>query len=699
MMPTGMPQPLPAMLTADEIVTTTQRVICRSQSVRKSILQTVSLSSACFGNVIKPLIDDENRSQCDVGVITMFRYASPDEASRKASVNAAKALDEDWSNFTASTEFYTLIRAVKDKDEPLHPESARYLDELLSDFTRCGHGVLDHAQIKSYLGTRNAMDLLKAEYNKNIRDEDNGLWFSLEELEGVLESDLDSFVQRDNKVFVHNRKSESQIVMERAKRPSTRKKMYTSMTHKLPQNADLLKRIVVLRDTNARLLGYKSHAAFRLEKRLLKTPEAVEDLLQSLETVMFPLGRQEMQGLMARKRVYIIANPEIEQDHPGIMTPWDTAFYTRLAQQDLQIDQTKLSEYFPLPLTMKAMLDIFSSCLQLRFEPLPVASIADHIWHEDVEVWSVWDERESHRGEFIGYIYMDLLWRPNKHQGNQNCNLQCGYVKDDGTRVFPATILMCSFPRSSGSRCHLLKHKEMVTLFHELGHGIHDLFSRTLYVRFHGHRGSADFNEAPSVMLENWCWLKDQNKQMSCHYTHIDPEYLSRWQDEHPGESPPSREIPDAILDRLVKSRDLNRGLWFLRQIAFARFDLTIHNPSSHEECIDLDQAKLYNDLQEKYLLVENPDPETRGHGHADFGHLCAGYDAGYYSYLCASVFAADLFHTKFARNPRDKIAWERYRRAILEPGNSRDGLVMLEEFLGRKPDAKYLLGNAVNGY
>lgn len=126
---------------------------------------------------------------------------------------------------------------------------------------------------------------------------------------------------------------------------------------------------------------------------------------------------------------------------------------------------------------------------------------------------------------------------------------------------------MCSFLRTSGARCALLRHAELVSLFHELGHGVHDLVSRTSFVKFHGHRAPPDFAEAPSVMLENWCWMKDELRRMSFHYSHLSPKHQELWQAEHPGETTPPETIPDDLLDSLVASRTLNRALWFLRQL------------------------------------------------------------------------------------------------------------------------------------
>lgn len=147
-----------------------------------------------------------------------------------------------------------------------------------------------------------------------------------------------------------------------------------------------------------------------------------------------------------------------------------------------------------------------------------------------------------------------------------------GHIAKDGKRVYPATILMCSFAESPLSPSPLLEHSQLVTMFHgklsvkippgeslaeaegpELGHGIHDLVSRTAYTAFHGWNAPSDFAEAPSTMLENWCWLPHELKQMSCHYTKLGAETPER--------------IPDAVIESLVRSRSMNRALWFLRQL------------------------------------------------------------------------------------------------------------------------------------
>lgn len=163
------------------------------------------------------------------------------------------------------------------------------------------------------------------------------------------------------------------------------------------------------------------------------------------------------------------------------------------------------------------MLDIFASLLGLRFDPIPSEKLTgDVIRHDTVRGFSVWNMKGD---GIIVYVYLDLLWRENKYRGNQSVDIQCGYLRPDGSRQYPSTILMCSFLTPTPTSCALLKHHQIVTRFHEMGHGIHDFLARTKYVHFHGYRLPSDFGEMPRIMLKNWCWMKDVLKGLSCHYT------------------------------------------------------------------------------------------------------------------------------------------------------------------------------------
>lgn len=424
------PQPLPRLIPAEKIIPNTKKILAELREVRNSIPKNVVPSIACFDNVIKPLIDVDNRTQGDLQVMTMLRYASPDKAAREASEEAVRLMSECDAEFTARTDLFTLIKAVNDKDEPLDFEASKYLDKLIKDFSRSGHGSLDEGDIKRYLDRRNEIDNLRRQYNRNVREENGGIWCSLEALDGLSSQDISRFEEgmnpdQETMRFIPHQRANFESIMKNARNPLTRKRMYVSDAYKLPENLDLFKDVITKRDQNARLLGYGSHASFRLENRVAKTTDWVINFFSQLADTLLPQGESEMQSLLEVKRKYLTENTDYPQDYPNSMPPWDFAFYSRIALEVFQVDHVKISEYFPLSYTVTAMLDLFTSCLQIRFIPVPSEALDGFRWHEDVEVWSVWDENEATKSGFVGYLYMDLLWRPNKYPGAQNVNLQC----------------------------------------------------------------------------------------------------------------------------------------------------------------------------------------------------------------------------------------------------------------------------------
>jgi len=191
---------------------------------------------------------------------------------------------------------------------------------------------------------------------------------------------------------------------------------------KVPQNAELFKRMVHLRDQNARLLGHKSHAAFRLPNRMAESTEWIEQLLDTISGKLLPHGKRDFGRLEDKKRDHLAA----DNAHPGEtkLESWDVAYYRRLIEEEAAVDHKRISEYFPLRHTVGAMLELFASGLQLHFSPIFAEELKGSTWSDDIEVWSVWDKRADANGAFIGYLYADLLERPNKYKGNQCVNLQ-----------------------------------------------------------------------------------------------------------------------------------------------------------------------------------------------------------------------------------------------------------------------------------
>lgn len=353
-----------------------------------------------------------------------------------------------------------------------------------------------------------------------------------------------------------------------------------------------------------------------------------------------------------------------------------------MEEMEFSIDENKIAEYFPLQSTVEGMLNIFEKLFGFVFveitgedrAKLSTTGQADDIsWHEDVKIFSVWDD-EGEGGGFVGYLYLDLHPRIGKYGHAANFSIQPGYLLPNGTRRYPATALVCNFSKPTKEKPSLLKHDEVVTLFHELGHGIHDLAGRTKYSRFHGTSVVRDFVEAPSQMLENWCWTPSQLKSLSKHYLTGDP-------------------IPDDLIEKQISVKHVNDALFNLRQLHFGIFDMTVHTPKSHEEAESFKLSELYNMLRGEISGLKGPEvlglkPDW-GNGQATFAHLIGGYDAGYYGYLTSQVYSMDMFYSVFKKDPMDGKEGRRYRHMVLEKGGSQEEMKTLEDFLGRKPSTE----------
>jgi metallopeptidase MepB len=225
--------------------------------------------------------------------------------------------------------------------------------------------------------------------------------------------------------------------------------------------------------------------------------------------------------------------------------------------------------------------------------------------------------------------------------------------------------MVANLAKSTPEAPALMRHDDVVTFFHEMGHVFHGLLSKTRFARFHGTRVARDFVEAPSQMLENWCWEPKVLKRMSKHYQTGEP-------------------LTDDLIEKIIKSRYVNVGLFYLRQLFFARFDLKVHTDQD-----PADYTKLWNDLREKISLVKGGAYKP---GQATFGHIMGGYDAGYYGYTYSLVFAADMYATVFKSDPLDPKKGAHYRKEILEPGGSREETESLKAFLGRPSNSDAFL-------
>lgn len=604
--------------TASSIIEDTRRLIKVSRGVQDKVVANVKPDDASFDNVVKPMITDENKMALESHILCFYQAVSASQDLRNVSTEAEKLFDDFSIESSMREDIYKLVQAALQKGEKLDPESQRLLEKDHKSYIRSGLGLPAGLTRDRFKDIKKRLSQLGIIFNKNLNEESGGIWLTLEELDGV-PSDVVSGLEKgegDNKgkVKLSFKYPDLFPTLKYATNAATRKKVFIANENKLDQNVPLFREAILLRDEAARLLGYPNHAAFKIEEKMSKTPKTVDDFLSDLRQRLTPGGVAEKKVLLDLKKGDV-KNRSIDFDNRFFL--WDNRFYDRmLLENEYSLDQQKLAEYFPLQTSISGMLGIFEQLFGLVFVEIidsdrssisPTGKGDDIVWHPDVQVFSVWDDEGEGSG-FVGYLYLDLHPREGKYGHAANFNIQPGFIDQDGKRRYPATALVCNFSKPTPKKPSLLKHDEVVTLFHELGHGIHDLVSRTIYSRFHGTNTVRDFVEAPSQMLENWCWTPSQLKALSHHYASLSPEYEAAWKEQTNGQKKPNAQLPDELIENLIKTKHVNDALFNLRQLHFGIFDMTIHEPKSHAELEALKISELYNELRKEITLLDGPE-------------------------------------------------------------------------------------------
>lgn len=654
------PPQAPPLFTAtpSSLIEDTKRIIDNYRGVQDKVVASIKPSDATFQSVVLPMAVDENKFGLESHILGFYQSVSTDQALRDSSTEAEQLMDDFSIESSMREDIYKLVdAALKNNKEELDPESQRLLEKDYKSYIRNGLGLPEGPKRDRFKEIKKRLSQISIIFQKNLNEEKGGIWFTPKQLDGVPEDVLSGLAkgegEHDGKLFLTFKYPDLFPAVKYAKSSETRKKVFIENENKCNQNVPLFKEAIVLRDEAARLLGYPNHAAFRIEDKMMKTAKTVDEFLGDLRQRLTKGGAQEREVLKSLKEKDVKERGAGE-DYDGRYFLWDHRFYNRmLLEQDYQLDAQKIAEYFPLQTTVHGMLEIFEQLFGLVFVEItdedrasisPTNKGEDLVWHPEVKLFSVWDDEGEGSG-FVGYLYLDMHPREGKYGHAANFNIQPGFIDTNGSRRYPATALVCNFSKPTAKKPSLLKHDEVVTLFHELGHGIHDLVSRTIYSRFHGTSTVRDFVEAPSQMLENWCWTPSQLKALSHHYSSLLPEYMAAWQEQAKATSSssnidvkPEEKIPDELISKLIKTKHVNDALSNLRQLHFGIFDMSVHEPANHEAVEKLKVSEKYNSLRKEICQMDGPEVlgqgDAWGNGEATFGHLIGGYDAGYYGYL-----------------------------------------------------------------
>jgi thimet oligopeptidase len=502
---------------------------------------------------------------------------------------------------------------------------------------------------------------LQTAFSNNLNKDDTKVELSASELQGVTPDFLARLKKNpeNGKYIITTKITDYEQVMENAKSEEARKKMAVAYNNRQGiDNTKLLEDALLVREKIASLIGYKTWADFQLShNRMAENAPTVMKFLDGLRDKLAKRNKEDIGQLRAFKKK-ILPGPGSNEVYA-----WDIPYLSyQLKKKDYALDDEKIRDYFPSDYVVNQILKIYSQLLGVRFE-----NVADaHVWAPDVKLYKILDNKKGQKdNHLIGYFYTDFTPRQGKYEHFASFPILSARQMDDGYSK-PVAAIVGNFNPPANGKPSLLNHEEVVTIFHEFGHIMHQTLTRAPYASLSGSNVAQDFVEAPSQMLENWPWEGTILNLLSSNYQH------------------PEKKLPPQMLKKMIKVRDFQQGYFYTRQLMLALLDMTIHTATG-----PVDTAAVYNKLYQDLIGVK---PIEGGHFTAGFGHLMGGYDAGYYGYLWSEVYAADMFTVFGKKHLLDPAVGGRYRSTILEQGNMVDANVLLTQFLKRPSNNKAFL-------
>ncbi len=592
-----------------------------------------------------------------------------DSPELRAAYNEALPLvTEFWTQLGSSTALFAVFQSLNPSE--LNAEQSKALENALRNF-ELGGAKLQGTDKERYAELQEKMAELSQKFSENVLDATDAWSYTatLEELEGVppevIQACLEGAKANQQSGYRLTLKMPVYLpIMQFAKNRALREKLYTAyQTRACAQSANefqkfdnthVLHEILRLRLEEARLLGFKNFAQLSLASKMASTESEVRDFLLQLALKAKPFALKDLSDLRAHAKLLGIDDPQA----------WDWTFIgERLKESRYAFSETEVKAYFPYPRVLQGLFQIVQTLFEVNIQK-------DHAptWHPDVEFY-----RLERQGQLIGQFYLDPFARNSKRAGAWMDDVRGRWLRPDTqTLQTPVAYLVCNFAKGLEGEQALLTHDDVITLFHEFGHGLHHLMTQVNELDVSGINGVEwDAVELPSQFMENFCWQWSVVENMTQHHQTGQP-------------------MPKALFDKMLAAKNFQSGLQMLRQIEFSLFDWMIHSQTPLVE----DVAVILKEVRDQVSVV--PVPEFCRPAHS-FSHIFAGgYAAGYYSYKWAEVLSADAYaaieeqlQSGGTFNP---AMGESYRKNILEVGGSRSAMSSFLAFRGREPSIDALL-------
>ncbi|WP_262964482.1 oligopeptidase A [Methylobacter psychrophilus] len=624
-----------------------------------------------WGNLVEPLENAEDRLNKAWSPVSHMNSVVNTDELREAYNACLPKLSAYSTEIGQNEQLFKAYQIIAESDEFATLDSAqqKIIHNALRDFKLSGVD-LDSEKKQRYKDISQELSRLSSNYEENLLDATNAWSKSIRnelDLAGLPDSAMaqakQSAVSQNEEGWLITLQFPSyQAVMTYADNRELRHEHYqaysTRASDQGPQaekwdNSPLMEQILALRHEKAQLLGFKNYAELSLATKMANKPDEVMHFLEDLADKSWRPARKDLAELR-----------EFAEQEYGIndLQSWDIGYYSeKMRQHFYQLSQEEVKAYFPITRVLPGLFAVVEKLYGLN-----ITEIDDFdSWHPDVRFFQIHDDI----GELRGRFYVDLYARAKKRGGAwmDDC---VGRKKTGDTIQTPVAYLTCNFTPPTSDTPALLTHDDVITLFHEFGHGLHHMLTKVDHLGVSGINGVEwDAVELPSQFMENWCWEQAAQVLISGHYK--------------TGET-----LPDTLFDKMLAAKNFQAGMIMVRQLEFSLFDFRIHRDYDPEK-----GGRIYEILEQvrDQIAVIKP-PKFNRFAHS-FSHIFAGgYGAGYYSYKWAEVLSSDAFSLFEEKGIFDPETGKAFLRNILEQGGTENAMDLFIKFRGRKPTIDALL-------
>lgn len=618
---------------------------------RKVISNITKNSENTYAAVLKPLQDLDEELGLFFTPLSHLNSVMNSDETQKAYEESLPLLSKFSSEMAQNEALFNKIEKIKANSE----EAKTVVAHDIRDFLLSGVNLpekekkrMEEISLKlSELSNSFSQNLLDAtnDYELIIKDE--------KDVEGMPLSDIEAAKEEveGKTVYKFTLQIPSYLAyMTYGPNRDYRKELSKAYATRAPQNAEVIDQILALKNEKAILLGFNSYAHYALETRDASKEEEVIGFLNDLAEAALPQAKNELAELKA----FALKSDNI-QDFAG----YDSAYYSeKLKKEKFDFDDSMTKPYFEQEKVLNGLLDIVSELFEVTFKLADVPT-----WHDCVKAYDIFEN-----GTLSGRIYFDLEARKEKRGGAWMHDWETHYIDSKEKQHLASAFIVCNFSPPTENTPSLLRHNDVVTLFHEMGHAIHHLFGKCLERSVSGINGVAwDVVEFPSQFLENFAYEAAILKRFGFHY--------------ETGEA-----ISKELMAKIKETKNYQAALGILRQVEFSLFDFTLHQGLYQ----GAEVQALLDGIREKTSLLKTPAYNKFQHG---FAHIFAGgYAAGYYSYKWAEVLSADAFFSCLdEKSGFNTQSAKGYKSFILANGGSKEMSELYEAWLGRKADVKSL--------